>query len=316
MTNRFKPGQVWNDTDGKPIQAHGGGILYDNGTYYWYGENKDGPTSPSNGCEFRIDVVGVSCYSSKDLYHWRHEGVVLPAEQEDQAHDLHISKVVERPKVIYNGATGQFVMWMHIDSEDYTKAKAGVAVSHSPTGPFRYLGSVFPNGVDSRDMTLFKDDDDQAYLVHSSDWNKTLYISKLTPDYLSTAGEFVKCFIDQSREAPAVFKRNGKYYMLSSSCTGWYPNVALYAEAASIMGRWELKDNPCEGSLAKKTFLAQSTFVLPVQGLEDAFIFMADRWNPDKLSDSRYVWLPIRFGEDGMVISWMEEWDLGYFQSK
>jgi hypothetical protein len=42
----FDPGRVWLDTDGKPIQAHGGGIMYDEGTgtYYWYGENKDGPT--------------------------------------------------------------------------------------------------------------------------------------------------------------------------------------------------------------------------------------------------------------------------------
>lgn len=42
----FYPGQIWLDTDGKPIQAHGGGILYDEETrmYYWYGENKDGPT--------------------------------------------------------------------------------------------------------------------------------------------------------------------------------------------------------------------------------------------------------------------------------
>lgn len=42
----FYPGRVWLDTDGNPIQAHGGGILYDGRTetYYWYGENKDGPT--------------------------------------------------------------------------------------------------------------------------------------------------------------------------------------------------------------------------------------------------------------------------------
>lgn len=42
----YYPGRIWLDTEGNPIQAHGGGILYDekSGTYYWYGEYKDGPT--------------------------------------------------------------------------------------------------------------------------------------------------------------------------------------------------------------------------------------------------------------------------------
>ncbi|KAL6013051.1 hypothetical protein ACLOJK_003541 [Asimina triloba] len=42
----YHPGRLWLDTDGNAIQAHGGGILYDvrTETYYWYGENKDGPT--------------------------------------------------------------------------------------------------------------------------------------------------------------------------------------------------------------------------------------------------------------------------------
>lgn len=42
----YYPGRIWLDTDGTPIQAHGGGILYDESTrtYYWYGEYKDGPT--------------------------------------------------------------------------------------------------------------------------------------------------------------------------------------------------------------------------------------------------------------------------------
>ena len=40
----FIPGEVWKDTDGNPINAHGGGLLYHNGTYYWYGEYKKGKT--------------------------------------------------------------------------------------------------------------------------------------------------------------------------------------------------------------------------------------------------------------------------------
>ena len=40
----FKPGEIWTDTSGAPINAHGGGILYHDKVYYWYGEIKTGKT--------------------------------------------------------------------------------------------------------------------------------------------------------------------------------------------------------------------------------------------------------------------------------
>ena len=79
-------------------------------------------------------------------------------------------------------------MWLHVDSDDYNKAAAGVAVSDSPTGVFTYLGSMHPNGQISRDMTLFKDDDGKAYHIYSSEQNSTLYISLLSDDYLKPSG--------------------------------------------------------------------------------------------------------------------------------
>ena len=49
-------------------------------------------------------------------------------------------------------------------------------------------------------------------------------------------------------------------------------------------------------------------------GKPGAFIFMADIWKKDNLSDSRYVWLPIRFLKGGMIeIRWLDEWDLSIF---
>ena len=132
----FRPGQVWCDTDGNPIQAHGGGVLWHAGVYYWYGENKDAPNSPASPDNEelnapplnRVDVIGVSCYSSRDLLHWKNEGVVLPAVPGDPAHDLHPSRVAERPKVVFNPRTRQFVMWLHVDDATYQYARAGVAV--------------------------------------------------------------------------------------------------------------------------------------------------------------------------------------------
>ena len=271
------PGEVWKDTDGNPINAHGGGLLYHEGTYYWYGEYKKGGTILPEWATwecYRTDVTGVSCYSSKDLLNWKFEGIVLPAVKDDEKHDLHPSKVLERPKVIYNEKTKKFVMWAHVESADYSKACAGVAVSDSPTGTFTYVGSFRPNGAMSRDQTVFVDDNGKAYQFYSSENNATLYISELTDDYLKPTGRYTRNFVKQSREAPAVFKYNGKYYMLSSGCTGWDPNVAELAVADSIMGQWTTIGNPCTGPDADKTFYAQSTYVQQVYGKGNAYIAM------------------------------------------
>lgn len=312
----FHPGAEWKDTDGNPINAHGGGILYHDGTYYWYGEYKSGITILPDGATwecYRTDVTGVSCYSSKDLLNWKFEGVVLPSVKDDSTHDLHTSKVLERPKVVYNAKTGKFVMWMHIDSADYGKASAGVAVADSPAGPFKYLGSFRPNGGMSRDQTVFVDDDGRAYQFSSSENNATMHITLLTDDYLSPTKTFTRNFIDKSREAPAVFKHNGKYHLISSGCTGWDPNQAEIAVADSILGEWKVIGNPCTGADADKTFYAQSTYVQPVAGLKNAYIAMFDRWNKKDLRNSRYVWLPVIISNGSISIPWKEEWNLSVF---
>lgn len=304
------PGTVWRDTDSNIINAHGGGILQHDSTFYWYGEHKGDSTYRLEWVTtwecWRAEAGGVSCYSSKDLVNWKLEGVVLPATPEDSTSDLHPSQVIERPKVIYNDNTGKFVMWMHIESPDYEKAHAGVATSDSPIGPFNYLGSFKPNGEDSRDQTIFKDDDGRAYHICSSEWNKTMYISLLNEDYTKPSGTYTRNFIDRAREAPAIFKHQGKYYLISSGCTGWNPNQAEIAVADSMLGEWTVIGDLCRGENAETTFNAQSTFVLPVEGQNFPFLAMFDRWNKTDLDDSRYIWLPLYFENGTPVIQWVD----------
>ena len=51
-----------------------------------------------------------------------------------------------------------------------------------------------------------------------------------------------------------------------------------------------------------------------VQEGENAFIFMADVWRPEKPSDARYIWLPIQFKTDGTpFIEWIDNWTLDFF---
>jgi hypothetical protein len=289
------------DTNGKPINAHGGGFLYHNGTYYWYGEIKKGKTFVVSSGSKRLDAGGVSCYSSKDLKNWKYVGVALAPDKKNKNSDLHISKVIERPKVIYNKKTKKFVMWMHIDSEDYSYARSGVAVSNTPGGPFKYLGSVRPNGNIARDMTIFQDDDGKAYHFYSSEDNKTMHVALLSDDYLSHTKTDKRILIDLNREAPAVFKYKNKYYMVSSGLTGWAPNQAEYATADEILGDWKTVGNPCLGKDANITYFGQGTYVLPVKGKPYPFIFMADIWKEMDLEKSSYIWLPLTVSESGVV---------------
>jgi len=310
--NKIFPGEIWKDTDGNPINAHSGGILFHDGKYYWFGEIKKGNTWRVEYIKtwecYRCNAGGVSCYSSENLSDWKYEGVALAPDISNTSSDLHISKVLERPKVIYNARTRKFVMWLHVDSEDYSYARSGVAVSDKPEGPYVYQGSFRPNSQMSRDMTLFKDTDGKAYHVFSSENNSVMHISLLTDDYLKPSGVEKRIFIDKSREAPAMFKYNRRYYLITSACTGWLPNAAMIASSDSVMGDWKEMYNPCIGQNRENTFLSQSTYVIPIEGKPDSFIFMADRWNKTNLEDSRYIWLPLFFRNDSVIIEWRNSW--------
>ena len=300
-------GEVLKDVDGNAINAHGAGIMYYNGIYYMFGEIKKGKTwlVPGQDWEdYRVAAGGVSCYSSADLHRWKYEGIALAPTTGDASYDLDTGRVIERPKVVYNNNTRKFVMWMHVDKNDYSYSQAGVAISETPTGPYEYLGSIKPNGQMARDMTLFKDDDGKAYLVYSSENNNTMHVCVLRDDYLSPSKTFTRILENQRREAPAMFKSKGKYFLITSACTGWSPNAASYAVAGNPLGPWKQLDNPCIGPGADSTFGSQSTFVLPLVDEPGHFIFVADRWNKRDLAKSRYIWLPFIVNKGRPVIAW------------
>ena len=343
----FRPGAVWTDTDGAVINAHGGGILYDGGRYYWFGEHK------VEGTAGNLAQVGVHCYSSTNLYDWQNEGIVLPVEPEGSGSLIEKGCILERPKVIRNARTGQYVMWFHLEPKGagYTGAMSGVAVSDRPTGPYRFLKAVRPNaghypvnalpqhagpsraegmrfdggslpehpdslnivgrdmagGQMARDMTLFVDDDGRAYHIYSSEENSTLHIAELSDDYLSHSGRYARFFVGRFMEAPAIVKHDGRYWMMMSGCTGWAPNAARSAVADSIWGPWTECGNPCSGPLTETTYDSQSTFLFTVAGT-DHCIYMGDRWNPENAADGRYVWLPVRFDGDRFRVEWHDRW--------
>jgi len=299
MNELFRPGQVWKDTDGNPIRSNGGGMLYHDETYYWFGDMR---------IKF-IEFPGFSCYSSKDLLNWKNEGIALYPTCIDINHELHKSKIIERPAVIYNEMTKKFVMWMHVESSKYDLAKAGVAISDSPTGPYHYIESFSPNGAMSRDMTVYKDNDGKAYLIHSTEWNTITQINLLSDDYLTMEGSFKRMYIDDRREGYAVLKNNGSYYMIASGCTGFGSNPCQYAVSNSMLGEWNIKGEICEGTGSGITYHLQPSFAIPVAGYPGNFILGADRWRGRKLYDSRHVWLPIHIEGDKLWIECLDQWN-------
>lgn len=352
VNTSFKSGEKWLDTNCVHINAHGGGIMFNNGIYYWFGEHK------TEGRRGNTTLFGVRCYSSTDLYNWNNEGIALQVVENP---DSEITKgaVIERPKVVFNKKTGKYVMWFHLElkGQGYNAARTGVAISDTPTGPYTYIKSFRPNagvwplnfeeawkigpnnaptewwtpewfkyvkeggfvrrdfegGQMARDMTVFVDDDDKAYHIHSSEENLTLHISELTDDYLDFTDKWITLAPAGHNEAPAIFKDNNIYYMITSGCTGWDPNEARSFKATSIWGPWEPLGNPSIGKDAELTFHSQSTHILPVEGKEHAFIFMADRWTPRNPIDGTYVWLPIKINNGKPVLKWYDEWDLIFF---
>jgi hypothetical protein len=298
----ISPGAIWRDTDGRVIQAHGGGILQHEGKYYWYGENRT-PRKPTT----------VSCYSSTNLHAWKSEGVVFGPE--DFPAEMR-GTFIERPKVLFNSKTRQFVMWWHADTNDYGLSQAGIAVADKPTGPFKYLRSFRPiNDQGFRDMNLFLDDDGSAYVFYASERNLANYVSKLNADFTDVERPPVqgrtweRNFAGTRREAAAPFKHGGKYYLITSGATGWNPNAADLSVADRPIGPYKPLGNPCVGPDANKTFLAQSTFVLPAPNKPGTFIFMADQWSPKDLGDSRYIWLPFTVEAGKPIqIHWRYSW--------
>lgn len=297
-TEAFRPGQVWKDVTGEVINAHGGGVIYAEGKYYWVGEKRG-----------RRGSEGVNVYSSADLYNWKHEALAFVPDA-DTTSEVARGCIMERPKVIYNKKTKKYVLWFHLElrRQGYRAARAGVAVSDKITGPYVYQHSFRPNGNMSRDMTIFEDKDGSAYIIYSSRENYDLRIAKLTDDFTNVTTED-KMLFSNHREAPAIFLKNDKYYLVTSGCTGWKPNKASIHTAASVWGPWTQSEyNPMSGPGADSTYGGQSTYILPVQGKKDRFIFLADRWNPGDLRDSRYLWLPVVFNNETPSVEWKDEW--------
>ena len=321
-TNKgFKPGVPWLDNNGKHINAHGGGVLFHKGKYYWYGEHKLEGKS-----EAQMADAGIHCYSSKDLYNWKDEGLVLSVNFDDPNSELAYGCILERPKVIYNAKTKKFNAFFKFypKGTGYLKGYIGVATADKPNGPFqfqhKFLGADSDFG--SGDFSMFKDQDNTVYHLTVRKPDKTFVIGKLRDDYLFTIPKSYEPAkgIEKHTEAPAVILHQGKYYLIGSGSSGWNPNEARSYVTDAVKGVYTNLGNPVKGINPhnglgpEKTFGGQISYIIKVQGKKDAYIAMFDVWKPDEPVKGLYIWLPLTIKDGKAEIVWKDSWDLSIFK--
>jgi len=284
-------GVPWYDDKGNIISAHGANIIKEKDRYFLFGEAH---SDTSN------QFVGFNCYSSADLYNWKFESVALPVQAKGK---LGPNRVGERVKVMKCPASGEYMMYMHVDTLGYKDQFIGYATSKKITGPYVFQGPILFEGKPIRkwDMGTFQDHDGSGYvLIHGGE------IYKLSNDYKSVA-EQVHKNMTSGFESPALFRKDSIYYFLGSHLTSWEKNENYYYTATSLKGPWKN-----QGIFAKEgtlTWNSQTTFVLPIAGSKDTtFLFMGDRWSyPKQASAATYVWQPLTVSGYSISIPEFEE---------
>ncbi|MCE5257773.1 MAG: family 43 glycosylhydrolase, partial [Chloroflexi bacterium] len=276
----IKPGQVWLDTSGNRIQAHGGSIFYENDTFYWYGENKE-KTLPGS----KIWHWGVRCYASHDLYNWEDQGLIIPPEPDNPASPLHPSRGMDRPHIIYNRSMLKYVCWLKIMESDGSQRSTILTADHL-LGPYTLVRTGYqPYGMNAGDFDLVVDPSDGKAYYYFEKVHTELICAELTDDYTAVAekysSHFPRKYPPYVREAPAHFYRGGLHYLFTSGTTGYWPNPSEVACSEHYHGPFKVLGNPHVNDPSESSFRSQITSVFRHPYKKELYIALADRWLVD-----------------------------------
>ena len=345
--NCIRPGKVWRDTRGKRIQAHGGAMWYEDGVYYWYGENKEHTDGKSD-----VWTSGIRAYSSADLYNWKDEGLIIPPS-EDPRSNLHASRRVDRPHIIRPRATGRYVCWLKLCGAE---ACFVVLSAEKLLGPYRVERESYrPGGIPVGDFDIVQDAETGAHYLYMDADHAAVACFALSDDGLSAREELSRSYeglhAPFCREGVALFDHGGRKYMLTSGMTGYIPNQSDSAVADRWNEPFRPLGDPHENDASHASFNSQISKVFEVRGAPGLYIAMADRWVPDYVVDARradviargianrydparypvteeerrevmecpmltgantsiadYVWLPVQIENGRPIIRWRDSW--------
>lgn len=296
-------GEILYDTDGNRVYTCGGEVqqVEENGEtkYYWYGVD-----DLNVGSGWQNNNPGIHLYSSLDLYNWKYEGVMYNEAGEIYAH----------PKMLYNG--DEYVMWVSTDKRDNdgitVASSVKVVSSKSITGPFTLVEEKQISGF----INLYEEAPGTAYLIQQgnpSDAAVTSGISKtkLSTDYKTTIGETQPLRFSGdpvTNTEGGIFKQNGKYYIVNAG-------MREYASADSLDGIWTRHDLKMWDGSAIKDISShnQTSNAFRIRtGDSDLWVCVGDSVsNPEFGQEPRYIWLPIKFFNDGTIALWeLSNWKI------
>ena len=341
------PGQPWMDTKGERIQAHGGAVYYEDGVYYWYGENKE-HTDGKNG----IWTWGLKVYASKDLYNWEDRGCLIPPVLDDPNCALFPAKRVDRPHIIKCQKTGKYVCWIKLSGPE---AAFTIWQADKLLGPYEPVENLYnPGGHKAGDFDLIVDEESQKGYIYFDADHASMLCMELSDDYLQAEKEVAMSYRNLTppftREAPALFEADGRKYMVTSGMTGYIPNKSDVAVSDGWEKEFASLGNPHMQDSSNASFNSQISKIFRIEGT-DRFVAMADRWLPEYHVDARvadlftrviagsydsehykateeerremyaanklktartqiadYVWLPIEFIDGKPRLRWQDKW--------
>ena len=345
--NEIQPGKPWLDTEGKRIQAHGGAVFFEDGVYYWYGENKE-YTDGRNG----IWTWGLKVYSSTDLCNWEDRGYLVPPVIDDPNSALFPTKRVDRPHILKCPGTGKYVCWIKLSGPE---AAFTIWQSDSLLGPYSMVENLYnPAGHKVGDFDLVCDrNTGKGYIYFDAD-HECMLCMELEEDFLHVGPEVCKNYPDLTppftREAPALFEKDGVKYMFTSGMTGYVPNRSDSARSDDWGSEFSSIGDPHVDDVTAASFNSQISKVFRVESTGN-YIAMADRWLPDTPVDARladvfvrvigknyrpdlysateeeqrqmlaankletantsvaeYVWLPVIWQDDRPMLRWQDNW--------
>ncbi|MFD3308619.1 family 43 glycosylhydrolase [Streptomyces sp. NPDC058656] len=340
----IRPGREWLDSSGARIQAHAGSMHYEEGVFYWYGENKE-KTGPGTG----VWHWGVRCYSSTDLYNWEDRGLIIAPDLDDSESPLHPAQLTDRPHILRNPRTGQYVCWLKTMGPANMQTSS-VLVADDFLGPYTLIRrGLRPLSMSAGDFDLVVDPTDGKGYYYFERVHSELICADLSDDFTDVTGYYSTHFPQPGppdvREAPAHFVRGGRHYLVTSGTTGYFPNRSELAVAPSYHGPWRVLGDPHPADKSHTSYRSQISCVFPHPHKPDLYIAMADRWLPS-LSEAEsdisaatgpesvsakvaallygdiretdtahadYVWLPLRFDGEMAYLDWHDEWRIEDF---
>ena len=295
-------------TDGRIVDAHDGNVVRRGDTYYMFGEYfGDGNFVVANNTRHPKLAV----YTSKDLLLWEFRGLLHNnSGREHWAASGHWPDFPAgawySPSAVWSEVRQKFVLWWTASPAECCSAKWGVAESsdgvHFDLISLNRTASI-QTSLDG--SALLVDDDGRGYVAYSAMnasgmRDHTVFIDRLAPDLLSSAGEAVARFPDSFVEGAMLFKRRGRYYVLYGSCccACKQGSGVVVHSAPSIRGPWtrqaadlncKLGVPICAGMAARPSLhrpqggllvAAQGIglSVLPLASNESAYIWHGQRW--------------------------------------